>query len=183
MSRARSAVAVRTTLEKFREASINCFAVTPLEQGNCDDFDDVIDFCRPHTELLGGEPGQDAWYFFKKKDWIILGDLGLTLWSQTEALEKLSAELGEVVVAALDDGFAFAHFSVYKDGRVRRRLMLEDDEVTMEGLPVPAERGRHRTDFDLEDAEQLWTSYGLPTFEYDPEEGPFSCISLTLPDA
>ena len=95
------------------------------------------------------------------------------------ALEALSKSVGDVVVGAIDMGFEYAHFALYVDGEMRRRLTLEDEALELEGLPVAAERGRHLEDFSEEEAERLWTSYGLPTFEYDPEEGTFHCRQVS----
>lgn len=186
MSRARSNVAARTTIPKLREAALKAYQTREAAGGDlvrCDDFDAVLDFCTPRTEEIGGEPGKDAWYFQQVGDWAVLGDLGLLLQRDQDALARLSTELdGEIVACAIDDAFHYAFFAVFDRGKVRRRLILEDDEFSTEGLPVAAEKGRPLVDFDEEEANRLWTSYGLPTHEYDPLEGPFWGLELRRTD-
>jgi hypothetical protein len=179
MSRARCTIAARTKPEKLIEVALRAFGVDSVEQESAADFDEVLDFCLPRTEELGGAVGSDAWFCWTHGDWAVLGDLGLLLWQETDALSKISAELGsELVVVATDSAFEFAHFALYDGGKQRRALKLEDEIVEVAGLPVPAERGRPLDDFIEEDADRLWTSYGLPTVELPPEGGPFQCVEL-----
>ena len=124
---------------------------------------------------MGGEVGSDAWFAWQVGPWAILGDLTLLLPKDFEALEALSQRFGELVVGAVDTGFEYAHFACYAGGRMKRRLTLDEEALEVEGLPVAAERGRHLDDFNEEEADRLWTSYGLPTFDYDPDEGTFTC--------
>lgn len=182
MGRARSAIAARTSTDKLLAATIEALGVTVSEEEQPEfaEFDDALDFCRPHCEELGGDEGSDAWYVWKVGEWAVLGDLATALHRDEDALEALSVALGtEVLVATIDPYVEFACFGAYADGRMKRRLMLaEDGEYLSEGLPVAAERGRHLDDFDLEECERVWVSYKLPTFEYDPVEGPFQCAAV-----
>lgn len=182
MSRARANLAARTTVEKLRAAAIDAHENISLADEaveKCGVFDAVLDFCQPRTEEVGGKAGGDAWYAWQAGEWAVLGDLGMLLHRDEDALARVSAAIsGEIVVAAIDNAFEYAQFSVYKDGKLKRRLTLEDGEIDIEGLPVPAERGRHLDDFTEEDANRLWTSYGLATFEFDPQGGPFECVEL-----
>lgn len=179
MSRARSAVAVRTTIDQLREAAVEAYGVqVDSELMTFDNFDDVVDFCRPLTEELGGEPGSDAWYFWQHGEWAVMGDLGIALQRDEQAHEKLSARLGEVVVAALDTAYEYAYFAFCEGGKRRRRLMLEEGVFEMEGLPVKPERGHHMLEFNEEECERIWSAYDLPTFEYDPLEGHFQAIAI-----
>lgn len=182
MSRARAALAARTTVESLLAAATKAFGrKLGSEAETFADFFDAVGFCRPITEELGGDAGSDGWYLWQHGGWAVLGDLGVLLQTERDALGKLSAILGtEVIVAAMDAYAEYAHFAVYADGAMRRRLQLEDDEIIVEGIPVPAERGRHLDDFTLEEAERLWTSYKLPTFEFDPEEGTFHCHQVLV---
>lgn len=177
MSRARAALAARTTVESLLDAATKAFNKDlGSESDTFQEFFDAVGFCRPLTEELGGDAGSDGWYLWQHGEWAILGDLGVLLQTEADALAKLSALLDtEVVVAAMDTYAEFAHFAVYTSGKMSRRLQLEDDEIVVEGIPVNAERGRHLDDFTLEEAERLWTSYTLPTFEFDPEDGKYSC--------
>lgn len=181
MGRARSAVAARVSLDKMRAAVEDAFGVEEVETKTCDDFYDAMDFCRPRSELLGGEIGHEAWYLWKAGEWAVMGDLSMRLPQDLDALAKLSAAVGPVVAAGIDTGFEYAFFAYFEDGALKRRLLLEDEEILEEGLPVKAERGRHLDDFKEEEAERLWTSYGLPTFDHDPLDGPFECVSVKLP--
>lgn len=181
MGRARSAVAARTSLDKMRAAAEDAFGVEEVETRSCDDFYDAMDFCRPRSELLGGEVGHEAWYLWKVKDWAVMGDLSVRLPQDLDALARLSKAVGPLVVAGIDSGFEYASFVYFEDGVLRRRLVLEDEEILEEGLPVKAERGRHLDDFNEEEAGRLWMSYGLPTFDHDPLEGPFECVAVKLP--
>lgn len=175
MSRARAALAARTTVETLLDAALKAYnKVLGSETDTFDDFFDAVGFCRPITEELGGDAGSDGWYLWQHGDWAILGDLTVSLQQDHEALSALSTALGApVVVAGIDPYDEYAHFALYEDGKMSRRLTLEDDVVEVEGTPVQAERGRHLDDFTPEEAERLWTSYTLPTFELDPEEGTF----------
>jgi len=176
MSRARAAIAARTTVEKLFEAVFEAFGKTAgVSGGPFDDFFEAASFCRPLCEELGGEIGSDAWYAWQVGEWAVVGDLVLLLQKDHAALEALSKRFGEVVVGAVDVSFEYAHFAVYAGGEMKRRLTLEDEAIDLEGLPLPAERGRHLDDFNEEETDRLWTSYGLPTFEYDPDEGRFVC--------
>ena len=65
------------------------------------------------------------------------------------------------------------------EGHGAHRYQFTVFAVKEAALPVQAERGRPLVDFSEEEAERIWTSYGLPTFEYDPETGPFECLPLT----
>jgi len=145
------------------------------------EFYDVASFCRSQSEELGGQEAQDAWYAFQVGDWAVVGDLGLLLCRQSETLATVSGALGETVVAAVDSGFEFALFALYDGGESKRLLVLEDDELVEEGFPISAERGQRRIDFDEEEAERLWTSYGLPTFEHDPPDDDFIAVAVSLP--
>jgi hypothetical protein len=179
MGRARSAIAARTDLEALRAAALAAYGAEVYETGRHRDFFDVAQFCRLHCEELGGEVGSDGWYFWKVGDWAILGDLGLTLVKDEEAIGKLSAALGvTVVAAAVDLPFEYAFFGAAEKGRLVRKLVLEDSAIIEEGIPVKAERGRHLEDFTEEEAEHLWTSYGLPTFEHDPLDADFECVAV-----
>lgn len=177
MSRARAALAARTTVETLLEGAIKAFGKKlGSESDTFDDFFDAVGFCRPLTEELGGDAGSDGWYVWQHGEWAILGDLGVLLQRDQDGLAALSTELGTaVVVAAMDPFDEYAHFAVYDAGTVSRRLTLEDEVIRVEGIPVAAERGRHLDDFTQEEAERLWQSYKLPTFEFDPQEGTFKC--------
>jgi hypothetical protein len=167
MSHARCNVAARTTPEKLKAAALASFPhveATSEPAQVADSFDGVLDFCQPRTEDLGGEGGGDAWYLWTVGPW---------------ALAELSRALGvEVVVCAIDSALDYAVFSLYAGGQVKRHLLHENGEYEAVGLPVQAERGRPLVDFSEEEADRIWTSYGLPTFEYAPEEGRFECIAL-----
>lgn len=180
MSRTRSAIAARTSSEKFLQAAIKAYGLTVLEDKTVeDDFYDAVQFCRPLTEATGGDDNDDCWYSFQFGDWAVIGDLGNQLHLDEDALKALSSEFeGEVLCAAMDSGFEYAAFIAYKGGKLQRRLVLEEGEYDEAGVPVAAERGQHRMDFSEEECERIWTSYKLPTFEYDPEEGPFTCQAL-----
>ncbi len=183
MGRTRSAIAARTSVEKLLEATLEAygFTVSAEERPEFDDFYDAIAFCRDHCEELGGDEGSDGWYAWKTGEWALVGDLGTRFQLDEDALEALSAALGtEVLVAAINEYVEYACFGAYDKGRMKRRLALEEDgEYLTEGLPVAAERGRHLDDFNLEECERIWVSYKLPTFEYDPVEGPFRCVAVT----
>jgi hypothetical protein len=182
MSHARCNIAARTNLAKLKEAALSAYAeVQPTREpvAKHDTFDDVLDFCQPRTEEIGGPPGSDAWYFQQVGSWAIVGDLGLLLHRNAGALKQLSQTLGtEVVVCAIDSAIEYAFFALYAGGQMKRQLTLEGGEYEALGLPVQVERGRPIVDFTEEEAERIWTSYGLPTFEYNPEQGPFECLAL-----
>ena len=180
MSRARSALAVRASKEQLINAALKAFGYTKVKEDVCNNFDGVLDFCRDNSEELGGVEGCDAWYVWTEGDWALLGDLSLQLNREEDALQRLSADLGEVVVTSIDSGFEFAFFSVMADGEMKRLLILEDDELVEDGYPVKAERGRYMEDFGEEEANALWMSYGLSTFEFDPSDQAFSLISVQL---
>ena len=179
MSRARSAIAARTSSEEFFKAATEAFGLKVQEESAVEeDFYDAVQFCRPRTEATGGDDNDDAWYVWQHGEWAVIGDLGSQLHLDEGALEALSSKYGEVIAAAMDSGFEYAAFIAYKDGKMQRRLVLEDGEYDEAGVPVAAERGQHRMDFSEEECERIWTSYKLPTFEYDPEDGPFNCYAL-----
>ena len=178
MGRARSAIAVRATEDALKTAVLAAMQATESETITQEDFDGVIDYCRPRSEELGGPEGSDAWYLWTVGDWAVLGDLSMQLVENIDALAEVSTELGEVVIAGIDAGFEYACFACAGDGEVKRLLVLEDEEIIDEGYPVKAEAGIHLQDFNEEEAERLWTSYGLPTFEYDLMGGPFTCIAV-----
>lgn len=177
MSRARAALAARTTVETLLEGAIKAFGKElGSESETFDDFFDAVGFCRPLTEELGGDAGSDGWYVWQHGDWAILGDLGVLLQRDQDAIAGLSAALNSpVVIAAMNPFDEYAHFAVYEEGKMSRRLVLEDEIIRVEGIPVLAERGRHLDDFTQEEGERLWCSYKLPTFEFDPQEGTFKC--------
>lgn len=129
--------------------------------------------------MLGGEVGQEAWYIWKVGEWAVMGDLSMGLAESLDALKSLSKTVGPVVGAALDPYQEYAFFAYFDGGALKRRLVLEDDELTEDGLPVKAERGHH-DEFGEEAAGRLWTSYGLPTFDHDPLDGPFECVAVKI---
>lgn len=180
MGRARSAVAARVSVEAMRKAVEEAFGVQTVEQTSCDDFYDAMDFCRPHSEMLGGKQGQEAWYVWRVGEWAVLGDLSVELPRKIEALERLSGAVGELILGAMDSGFEYACFGTFEQGKTRRLLVLEDEEIVEQGLPIKAERGHFLDDFDEEVVERLWTGFGLPTFEHDPLDGPFTCFAVQL---
>lgn len=180
MGGGRSAMAAKISPEKLRAAVLEAFGAEEIGTETFDDFYDVKTYCREHSELLGGEVGQEAWYIWKSGDWTVMGDLSMELPRHAEALARLSKATGAVVACAIDPYQEYAFFAYFEDGAVKRRLVLEDEEILEEGLPVKAERGRHIDDFNEEEAGRLWLSYGLPTFDHDPLEGPFHCFAAKL---
>ena len=182
MGRARAVIAARTSIAKLLDAAVEAygFVLSEDEQPEFEDFQDAVGYCRQHCEELGGDEGSEAWYIWQVGEWAVLGDLTTMLQRDEPALEALSTKVGtEVVVAAIDPYVEYACFGAYAEGRMKRRLALEEDgEYLAEGLPVAAERGRHLDDFDEEECERVWTSYKLPTFEHDPVDGPFRCAAL-----
>ena len=182
MARARACLAARTTLKKLQEAAIEAYeGVSRAEEGieTCRDFDTVLDFCQPRTEEIGGAAGSDVWFCWQVGDYAIMADLGLLLHRDAKSIERLSVALGaEVIVSAVDTAFEYAFFAAYQGGKLKRMLTLEDGVINVLGLPVKAERGRPFDDFSEEEAERIWTSYGLPSLELDPEKGPFECVAL-----
>ena len=180
MSRARSALAVRATKEQLIDAALKAFDYSKVKEDVCNQFDAVLDFCRDNSEELGGAEACDAWYVWTEGDWAILGDLSLQLNREEEALERLSEQLGDVVVTSIDSGFEFAFFSFLSDGEMKRLLILEDDELVEDGYPIKAERGRYMDDFGEEEANALWTSHGLSTFEFDPSDQDFTLIAVKV---
>lgn len=182
MSHARCNIAARTTLAKLKEAMLSVYAeVQPTDEPaqTFADFDAVLDFCQPRTEEIGGAPGTDTWYFHAVGPWAVAGDLGILLHRKPDYLRQLSQRLGtEVVVCALDSAIEYAFFGLYAGGQMKRQLILENGEYEVLGLPVQAERGRPVVEFSEEEGGRIWESYGLPTFEYNPEAGPFECLAL-----
>lgn len=180
MGGGRSAVAAKISPEKMRVAVLEAFGGEEVARERFDDFYDVKSFCRAHSEMLGGELGQEAWYIWKVGDWAVMGDLSMELPQSMDALAALSKAVGGVVAGAIDPYQEYAFFAYFEDGQLKRRLKLEDEEILEEGLPVKAERGRHIDDFNEEEAGRLWLSYGLPTFDHDPLDGPFVCFAAKL---
>lgn len=179
MSRARSALAARTSVEKLKAAACAAFGCRPYEDARFTEFYDVAQFCRDHSEELGGEEGSDGWCFWQVGEWAVLSDLSLALVRKPDAVSALSEALDTVVIAAaVDLGFQFAAFIRAEDGELTRRLMLEDELITDEGVPTEAERGIHLEDFTEVEAEQLWRHYDLPTFEHDPLDDAFECVAV-----
>ena len=178
MSRARSALAVRTTKKALIEAALKAFGCEQIKSESQSSYDGVLDFCRDHSEDLGGAEGSEAWYIWSEGEWSILGDLTLQLCRNESALKALSDALGEVVVVGIDSGFEFALFSLVGDGDVKRLLMLEDDEIVDDGYPIKAERGQYMDDFGEEEANTLWMSYGLSTLELDPAGTDFTAVAV-----
>lgn len=179
MGGGRSAVAAKTDPVKLRAAVLEAFGATQAADEKFDDFYDVKSFCREHSEMLGGGEGQEAWYIWQVGEWAVMGDLSMQLPDSLDALTALSKAVGGVVAAAIDPYQEYAFFAYFEDGELKRRLVLDEDELTEEGLPVKAERGRHE-EFDEDGAGRLWTSYGLPTFDHDPLDGPFFCFAAKL---
>ena len=179
MAKPRSAIAVRGTTKTLIEAALKAFSVKIKAQESAEDFDAVIDFTQVHSEELGGNEGEDGWHVWQAGDYAILGDLSLECAKDQDALKALSQSVGEVTTAMLDSSFGDLLFAVYEDGRLKRLLAIEDDELYEEGSPVVEERGHFDEDFDDEALERLWTARGLPTFEHDPLGGPFDVLAVT----
>ena len=179
MGRARCVIAAKCEPATLRQEAAAAFGLKLGEEVSRDDFDLVIDFCRENSEELGGLEGQDAWYGWRHGEWAILGDLSLQIPKNLDALAALSARIGELVVASIDSVFEYAFFASCDGGKIKRLLILEEEEIVEEGLPVPAERGQHFDDFDEEAVEHIWSSYGLPTFDYDPTAGAFACMAVS----
>ena len=175
MGRARSALAARTSTDELVKTLASACGVKNVSQESFDDFYDCVTFCRENSEELGGPEGRDAWIVWQVGEWAVASDLSMAFTREPEHLTAASQSLGEVVCGAIDTDYEFAYFCLAKGGDLKRLLILEDDEVTDEGFPIEAERGRHLTDFGDEEAERLWVSYGLPTFDFDPEDGHFVC--------
>ena len=178
MGRARSAIAARTSVDALEASLLEAFASTKVKSETHEDFYDAMSFCRDNSEEFNGEEGHEGWYLWQVGDWAVAGDISMQFCESQPALQKLSESVGELVSAGIDTGFEFAHFSVYTNGQIKRLLTLEDDELVEDGFPVEAERGQQMNDFDEQEAERLWTSYGLPTFEHDPLDGPFLSLAV-----
>jgi len=156
------------------------YGLQSISSTSFDDFYDAVNFCRAESEELGGTEGQDVWIHWQHGDWAVLSDLSLLIPKNLGALQALSAQIGPIVVASIDSAFEYACFAYFDEGKTKRLLVLEDEEIVEEGLPVKAERGEHFGDVDEEVVERLWTSYGLPTFDYDPAEGAYVCSCLKV---
>lgn len=178
MAKPRSAIAVRGTTKTLIDAALKAFSSKIKSQETAADFDAVIDFTQIHSEELGGNVGEDGWHVWQVGDYAVLGDLSLACARDQEALMALSSSVGEVTAALLDTSFGDLLFAVYEDGRLRRLLAIEDDELYEEGSPVVEERGHFDEEFDEEALERLWTTRGLPTFEHDPLDGPFEVLVI-----
>ena len=178
MAKPRSAIAVRGRVEALLSAALSAFGVTEVSRESCDNFDDVIDFTQVHREELGGEEARDTWHCWQVGDFAVIGDLSLSVARDFGALRKLSDQEEEVTAALFDSAYGELDFSVYAEGSLQRRLAIEEDELIEEGVPVVEERGHFDEEFDDEALERLWTSRGLPTFEHDPLDGPFTCIVI-----
>ena len=179
MAKPRSAIAVRGRVDALVSAALSAFGVTEVSRESCNDFDGVIDFTQVHCEELGGEEAQDTWHCWQVGEFAVLGDLSLSAARDFDALSKLSVQQGEVTAALLDSYYGELDFSVYVDGTLKRRLAVEEDELIEEGVPVVEERGHFDEEFDDEALERLWTARGLPTFEHDPLDGPFTCVVIS----
>lgn len=176
MGRARSAIAARTSIQVLQKALLDAFSMKETTQESHDDFFDAVNFCRDNSEEFNGEDGQEGWYFWQAGEWAIAGDISLRLSRSQDRLEVISRSVGELVAAGVDSSFQYAFFARFEQGETKRLLLLEDDEIVEEGFPISAERGQFIDDFDEDEAERLWISFGLPTFEHDPIEGPFACV-------
>ncbi len=180
MGRARSAIAAKCDAEALLQGAMAAYGLQLSSTTSFDDFYDAINFCRSESEELGGTEGQEVWVCWQHEGWSVLSDLSLLIPKDLDALEALSAQIGPLLVASIDSGFEYAFFASLDEGKTKRLLVLEDQEIIEEGLPVPAERGQQFDDVDEEMVERLWTSYGLPTFDYDPTDGTFACHCLKV---
>jgi len=178
MGRARSAIAAKCDLETLLQGAMTAYGLQFASSTSFGDFYDAVEFCRNESEELGGTEGQEAWIHWQHDKWSVLSDLSLLIPRNLDALKALSAQIGPIVVASIDSAFEYAFFAFCDEGKVKRLLVLEDEEIIEEGLPVPAERGQQFADVDEETVERLWTSYGLPTFDYDPADASFACSCL-----
>lgn len=178
MAKPRSAIAVRGTTKTLIEEALKAFNVKLKSQEAFSDFDEVIDFTQQHSEELGGAEGEDTWHAWQVGDFAVIGDLSLACAKDQDALMTLSASMGEVTAALLDASFGDLLFAVFDGGKLKRLLAIEEDELYEEGSPVVEERGYFNEEFDEEALERLWTGRGLPTFEYDPLDGPFEVIVI-----
>lgn len=179
MGRARSAIAARTDVEALLKAALEAFAVEVYETEHHTEFFDVAQFCRQHSEELGGENDSDGWYLWQVGPWAILGDLSLLLLKEDEALEALSEHLGDSLVAAgCDVAFEYAYFGYVEGGAFVRKILLEDDTLEEEGLPLKIERGHNLDNFGEDEVDYLWQSYKLPTFAHDPLDSDFKCVAV-----
>ena len=180
MGRARCAIAARAGQDALVTAMLDAFGTEILSNSECEDFDGVLDISFAKSEELGGDDGSDVWHLQTIDKWSVIGDLSMNLCKDVERLEALSEKVGELVVTAIDTSFEYAFFAYLDGGETKRLLILEDEEITEDGFSIAAERGRPLEDFSEEEAERLWTSFGLPTFDYDPLGGPFKAIAVQL---
>ncbi len=178
MSRARSAVAVKATIEDLGAFIGEAFGVEVVEKATFDDFSEAVQFCHPHVEDFGADAGHNAWYIWRVGAWAILGDLDLKLPHEDEGLAALSKKYGEAVAVAIDETFGLAVFTLYEKGKLRRRVELNEGEISFDGRPISAEVGHRVENFDEMEADRIWQTYGLPTFEYEPEVGPFVAVHV-----
>ncbi len=177
MGRARSAIAARTSIKVLQKAMLDAFSMKETAQENHDDFYDAVHFCRENSEEYNGDDGHEGWYLWQVGEWAVAGDISLRFCRSQDELDAISASVGDVVAAGIDSSFEYAFFAKFEQGETKRLLLLEDDEIIEEGFPIAAERGQFMDDFDEDEVERLWTSFGLPTFEHDPIKGPFVCLS------
>jgi hypothetical protein len=179
MSRARSAIAARTSLEALKAAACKAYGYTPYETAEFEEFYDAAQFCRANSEELGGDEGTESWYVWEHEGWAVLGDLTLDLARNNDALNAISKALdAELIVGGIDLNYGFAVFGAFTNGEATRFLKLEDDDIEDEGVLLKAERGRPLVDFNEEEAGRLWNSFGLPTFDHDPLDGRFVCTAV-----
>ena len=183
MSFSHSFIATRLPVDRFRDAMLASWPDLELVEAATGFTTpaQVWAWASSRSGYLKGARSDDVKLIYRDGDWSVLLDISLCMTSDEEELRALSRRAGRVLAGATQGTAGVADFGVYDDGRLVRRILGEDGDITEEGAPLEQEGGIDLHAFYLDEIDALWQRFGLRSLLEEPVFE--DCLALQMRDA
>jgi hypothetical protein len=168
-------IAVKASVAKFRDAFSRTWPQfeTIASAGNFPDANAIWAWKESHEEFASAanwskdNPGKGVYVFWPDGPWTIMMDPDYTLATDEEGLQRLSVQVGAGAVLSfvVESAGGSAFFWCAKDGKILRKIINSDTDVSTEGNPLPEEKGIDISNYYMDETESLWKAFGLSPYK------------------
>lgn len=166
-------IAVKGSVAKFRDAFNRTWPQfeTVASAGSFPDANAVWAWKESHEEFVSAanwsrdKPGKSVYVFWPDGPWAIMMDPDYTRATNEEGLQRLSAQVGTVLSFVVESAGGSAFFWCVQDGKILRKISYSDTDVSMEGNPLPEEKGIDVSNYYMDETEALWKAFGLSPYD------------------
>jgi len=166
-------IAVKASVTRFRVAFDRAWPQfeTVVAAGNFPDANAIWAWKESHEEFVSAadwskeNPGKSVYVFWPAGPWAIMMDPDYTRAADEEGLQRLSAHVGTVLSFVVESAGGSAFFWCAQDGKILRKISNSDTDVSMEGTPLPQEKGIDLRNYYMDETEALWNAFGLSPYE------------------